>query len=238
MPSGTEVVAALGATSELVGVDQYSDYPASVKQLPQVGNYLTPDVEAIVRLRPSFVILDDVHGQVAATLHDRDIEAIGCPMHVVADVRSCLRAVGAKLGRTHEADAAIAAIDGAIAAAAHPARRPKVLAIIGREPSGLGDLVAAGPGSYLDELVTAAGGDNALAGIGSRYAKIGPEEVLRARPDVILDLAKASDGAAAWHGLDVPAVTSGRVRVLDAGYLEHPSPRVRQALADLAAALR
>ena len=240
MPTGTEIVAALGASSQLVGVDQYSDYPDAVKQLPRVGNYISPDIEAIVRLHPSLVVLDDVHGQVAATLHDRGIASIGCAIQALPDVEACLRAVGARLGRAHEADAAIAAIDRAMAAArAHPpAHRPEVLVVIGREPAGLGDLVAAGPGSYADELVTAAGGANALAQVSARYAKIGSEEVLRARPEVILDLSLASDHGAAWSGLDVPAVTAGRVRMLDASYLLHPSPRVERALADVAAALR
>src|SRR5256885_2565854 len=77
MPSGTEIVAALGSEDLLVGVDRYSSFPARTAELPKVGDYLNPDVEAIVRLHPTFVIVDDVHGQVAAALHDRGIETVG-----------------------------------------------------------------------------------------------------------------------------------------------------------------
>ena len=240
MPSGTEIVAALGATAELVGVDQFSDDPPEVRRLPRVGTYLAPDLEAIVRLAPTLVILDDVHGQLAATLKDRGIATAACAVHALADVKTCLRDVGAHLGKQGEADRVAAAMDAAVAAArAHqPAQHPRVLAIIGRDPGGLGDLVAAGPGSYLDELLAAIGGDNVLAGVGARYPRIGVEEVLRARPDVILDLSDSKDGIAPWHDLAVPAVAAGRVHALSAPYLLSPSPRVDAALADLSRAIR
>ena len=56
MPSATEVVAALGAADLLVGVDDYSKYPPEVDQLPKVGSFVQPNLEAIVRLRPTVVI--------------------------------------------------------------------------------------------------------------------------------------------------------------------------------------
>ena len=234
MPTGTEVVAALGSTPSLVGVDQYSEYPADVKTLPKVGTYLAPDLEAIVRLHPNFVIVDDVHGQVAAALHDRGVETVGCTAHVIADVQACLRTVGARLGRTQQATDAVNAIDAALAAARarRPARHPRVLAIIDREPTGLGNIVAAGPGSYLDELLAAVGGDNVLAATGVRYPRIATEEVLRANPDVILDL--SGHGGDAWKDLGLPA----KVRALTADTLRGPSPRVADALGVLATALQ
>jgi iron complex transport system substrate-binding protein len=233
MPSGTEIVAALDATGSLVGVDGYSTFPDEVRQLPRVGTYLQPDLEAVVRLRPTFVIVDDVHGQVAAALHDRDIQTVGCSIHALPDVKACLHAVGARLGKAAQADTAIAAIDAALAAAAsaRPARHPRVLAIIDREPGGVGNLVAAGPGSYVDELLAVVGGDNALAEMHYDYPKISLEEVLRARPEVIVDLSDAGRaGIAAWDGVDVPAVASRHVFAIAEPYLMAPSPRVRLAL--------
>jgi iron complex transport system substrate-binding protein len=57
LPSLTESVCALGACARLVGVDRYSNWPASVKQLPQVGGGLDLNIEAIVRLKPDVVLL-------------------------------------------------------------------------------------------------------------------------------------------------------------------------------------
>jgi iron complex transport system substrate-binding protein len=125
------------------------------------------------------------------------------------------------------------------AAAARPAKHPRVLAIIDREAGGLGNLVAAGPGSWVDELLAVVGGDNVLAASGLRYPKISLEEVLRAQPDVILDISFAGRSELkSWDAVSVPAVKNGRVRLLDKQYILSPSPRVKAALDDLAQAIR
>ena len=242
-PSATEVVAALGATTLLVGVDQYSDYPEQVEALPKVGSFLMPNLEAIVALRPTIVIVDDIHSQVAGALHDRGLDTVECDMHALPDVKHALRTLGAKLGRTQQADAAIEDIERALEeyAAKRPAKHPRVLAVIDRSPGDLGGLVAAGPGSWVDELIAVVGGDNVLAASGVRYPKISLEEVLIGEPEVILDLSYAPDkqvDLAPWQEVDVPAVKAGHVRAVGAAFLHRPSPRVRQALETLAAALR
>ncbi len=240
-PSATEVVAALGEAGELVGVDDYSDVPVSVKALPKVGSFMTPNLETIVRLRPTLVVVDDIHSQVSGALHDAGITTRECAMHAVADVKACLRALGSDLGRGHEAEAAVASIDQALddAAAHRPAHHPRVLLVIDREAGGIGAIIGAGPGSFNDELLAVVGGDNVLAGAGTKYPKIGPEEVLRAQPDVILDLSYAGhDGLAAWNRVDVPAVKHHRVVALTSPLLSHPTPRIGEALAIMASALK
>jgi iron complex transport system substrate-binding protein len=241
-PSATEVVAALGATSLLVGVDEYSEFPPEVKQLPDVGSFLTPNLEAIVRLRPTLVIVDDIHSGSARALGDAGIETVACAMHTLPDVTSALTTVGARLGRTAEATRIAADIQAAIdaAIARRPAKRPKVLAIIDREAGGLGNLVAAGSGSYVDELLALVGGANVLAGAGVRYPKLSMEEVLRAQPEVILDLsfaARGTKGMDPWRTVEVPAAKSGRLHALSEPYLIAPSPRVTLALDAMAKAI-
>jgi iron complex transport system substrate-binding protein len=240
-PSATEVIAALGAAGQLVGVDEFSKYPPEVEKLPKVGTFLAPNLEVIIKLEPTLVIVDDIHGQVAGALRDHGLATVECDMHALPDVKDALRKVGAKLGRAKEADAVVEEIERALdeAAAKRPARHPRVLAVIDREPGGLGNLVAAGPGSWVDELIAVVGGDNVLAASGIRYPKISLEEVLRGDPEVILDLSYAAGKSAdAWKQLDIAAVKNGRVRVLDEAFLKGPSPRVKQALDALAGAIR
>jgi iron complex transport system substrate-binding protein len=240
-PSATEVVAALGATALLVGVDDYSAFPPEVAQLPKVGSFLAPNLETIIGLKPTLVIVDDVHGQAAGALNDAGIATVACAIHALPDVKAALRTVGARIGKAAEADRVVETIDAALdrAAASRPAKRPRVLAVIDREAGGLGNLVSAGPGSWIDELVAVVGGENVLAAAGVRYPKISAEEVLRARPEVILDLSYAArQSLAAWRTVDVPAVGTGRVRALDDAYLIAPSPRVAEALAALAKAIQ
>lgn len=240
-PSATEIVAALGAAGQLVAVDQYSKYPPEVEALPKVGTFLQPNIEAIVKLDPTLVIVDDVHGQVARALGDHGLVTVECAMHALPDVKQALRKVGDKIGRAKEADAAVEAIERALdaAAAKRPARHPRVLAVIDREPGGLGGLVAAGPGSWIDELVAVVGGDNVLAASSVRYARISLEEILKGEPEVILDLSHEGETSLhVWKDIDVPAVRDGRVKALDLPYLKGPSPRVELALDTLARAIQ
>jgi iron complex transport system substrate-binding protein len=238
-PSATEVVAALGADRELVGVDDYSEFPAAVKSLPKVGSFLAPNLEAIVTLSPTVVIVDDIHGQTAGALRDNHIHVVECTMHALPDLESALQTVGKELGRTQEAAAAIARIDAALdAAAAHrPEHHVKVLAVIDREAGGLGNIVAVGPGSWVDELLAVVGADNILMASGVRYPRISLEEILRGQPDVILDLSQAGSDLTPWQQVDVPAVRDHRVRAVPP-FVSRPSPRIEEALGLLQQALR
>jgi iron complex transport system substrate-binding protein len=239
-PSASEIVGALGAASQLVGVDDYSKYPPEVKNLPKVGSFLFPNLEQIVGLRPSIVIVDDVHGKTAGALRDVKIETLACAMHALPDVKHALRTVGARVNKTAEAERIVAEIDAALdaAAAKRPAKRPRVLVIIDREAGGLGSLVAAGKGSWVDELLAVVGGENVLAASGVRYPKISMEEVLRTQPDVILDLSYAARASVEpWQAAEVPATKQRRVVALSEDYLISPSPRVAIALAALAKAI-
>ncbi|MBV8760609.1 MAG: ABC transporter substrate-binding protein [Deltaproteobacteria bacterium] len=235
-PSATEVVAALGADKQLVGVDEYSDFPAAVKQLPKVGSFLAPNLEAIVALRPTVVIVDDIHGQTAGALRDAHIHVVECAMHALPDLRAALTAVGHDLGRDAEAKAAIAKLDAAIDAARHAPQHVKVLAVIDREAGGLGNLVAVGPGSWVDELLAVVGAQNVLVNSPVRYPKVTQEEVLRGAPDVILDLSQAATDLAPWSQVDVPATREHRVVALPM-FVSRPTVRVDEAIAAIEKAL-
>jgi iron complex transport system substrate-binding protein len=235
-PSATEVVAALGAESQLVGVDDYSDFPAAVKQLPKVGSFLAPNLEAIVKLEPTVVIVDDIHGQTAGALRDAHIHVVECAMHALPDLRAALTTVGKDLGRDAQATQAVAKIDAAIDAAHHAPQHVKVLAVIDREAGGLGNLVAVGPGSWVDELLAVVGADNVLVTSPVRYPKVSQEELLRGAPEVILDLSQASTDLSAWSRVDVPATRDHRVKALPM-FVSRPTVRVDEAIAAIQQAL-
>ena len=239
-PSATEVVAALGAVPQLVGVDTYSKFPAEVAQVAKVGDYLHPNAETILQMRPTLVIADDVHADLAHVLSDAHARVASCPIHTLADVKTCLGTVGAALGRPDVAATVVAQIDTDVAAArrAAPPSHPRVLLVIDRDADGLANLVAAGPGSYVDELLAVVGGANVLAASALPYPKVSVEDILRAQPQVILDLSFAARASTTpWDALDIPAAHDHRVVAITDETLLAPSPRVAQALGTLLRAL-
>lgn len=241
-PSATELVAAVGAADLLVGVDRYSTHPPRVRDLPKVGDFLHPSFEAIVSLAPDLVIADDVQAEIASGLAAAGIRTLRLPMHTIDDVSKGLAEVGRALQREDAARAAQAEIERALTQARSRARAtepPRVLGVVDREVGGLGNLVAAGPGSYLDELLAVVGATNALADYRVRYVKLSAEQILRARPEIILDLAPTTSPETVrqdWGRLpELPAVRLGRVYVLQDGIYLAPGPRIGQAIERLSA---
>ena len=150
--------------------------------------------------------------------------------------------MGRALAREVAAQAALAEIERALASArshAHAKAPPRVLGVVDRELGGLGNLVAAEPGSYLDELLDVVGAENALTDYRVRYPKLSAEQILRAQPEIILDLAPAAvpeSGRDDWNRLpELPAVQHGRVYVLQDGIYLAPGPRIGQAIERLSA---
>ena len=243
-PSATELVAAAGGAGLLVGRDRFSTYPPEVKRLPVVGDFVSPSVEAILQLQPDLVVLDAVQVRTAEALRAGGVRTLVLEMHTVEDVLDGLTQVGHAVGAGDRAAQTRARLQGAIARARSlglaRARRPRVLLIQDREVGALRSLVACGPGSYLDELVTLLGGENVLAGSSVRYPKISPETVIEVAPDIILDATFTGDPDAAlrdWNALAaVPAVAQHRIHMLGSeatGYFVSPGPRLEVALAGL-----
>lgn len=244
-PSSTELVVAAGGQDRLVGRDRYSDYPPAVRSLPVVGDFMSPNIEAILQLEPDLVVMDSVQGKAAEALARGGIRTLVLDMHSSSDVLAGLEAVGKAMGTEEKARAAAdrlrAAVAGARARARDRARAPRVLLVIDREIGSLRGIVTAASGSFLHELTTMVGGDNVLAGAAARYPRVSPETILEVRPEVILDAAHTRDFAQAardWQVLEgVPAVQSQRIHPVGASYFVSPGPRLDTAIAELEALL-
>lgn len=243
-PSLTEMVFALGAGDRVVAVSDYCDYPDAVRVLPRVGSFLSPSIERILALRPDLVLLDGVQGEAAAMLSGAGTHAVAVPMQDLAQLRQAFVTVGEQLGdRRAQADALRGTLDRDIATvqarvASLPA--PRTMFVVDRQIGSLRGLVVAGPGSYLDELLRLAGGQNVFGDMAPRYAKVAVEAIEERRPEVILDAVHTdAQGAAAlradWGVLPrLPAVQGGRVHVLANRVFVTPGPRLGQALTAIA----
>jgi len=241
-PSTTELVAEVGALPLVVGVDQFSAWPPAVRSLPKVGDFLSPNLDAIVSLHPDLVLADEVQSSVIRTLGSMGIRTVGLPMQTIEDVRAGLVRVGREVGRAGDGEAARARLDArlagvaAAAARAHASRgrRPRVLFVVDRQVGGLGSMVAAGPGTYLDDVLRRLGAENVLSDSPVRYAKISVEEVITRAPEVILDAVHTSEtdrARADWDVLStVPAVRDRRVHILGDTLFVSPGPRLGEVL--------
>lgn len=238
VPSVTETLFALGAGPEVVGVSQYSDFPPQARKLPQVGTFITPNIEQIAALRPTLVI------GLASSSDLREIralEAMGIATLMVDEdsvevIERSIERVGDRIGRPRQARELVAQIRAAInhiqkqLAGIAPRR---VLMVVGHQP-----MVAVGPGTYLDDLLKLAHARNIADGSAQAWPRLSIEYIIASRPQVILDGQMGTDPhspATFWEKFaSLPAVRDGRV----VGYPDdptlHPGPRVAQTLELLA----
>jgi iron complex transport system substrate-binding protein len=229
LPSLTESVCALGACDRLVGVDRYSNWPASVRALPQVGGGIDPNVEAIVALKPDVVLLAK-----SSRVTDR-LEALGLKVVVLepknhADVRRVLDALARVLG-TGDATAVWRAIDASVSAAAQSlperVKRTRVYFEVNSAP------YAAGEASFIGETLARLGARNIVPAALGPFPKLNPEFVVRADPDLIMVGERSAQGLEQRPGWGrIKAVREGRICRFTAeqsDVLVRPGPRMGEA---------
>jgi iron complex transport system substrate-binding protein len=244
-PSITETLFALGLGDRVVGVSTYCRFPPQVAKLPKVGSFLKPDPELIAGLRPDLVIVHEVGNGLDRRLGSLRIPFIVVDRGTLASVYSSMRQIATAAGVPERAETLIGDVQrrlGAVhrAGAARPKRR--VLFIIGRRPGMLADLIAIGPGSYINELIQVAGGTNVMAMPGQpEYPRISMETVLRLDPDVIVDTVDMGDTDAErrerqplnerlWSAYGtLTAVRTRHVHAATTDALVVPGPRVVEA---------
>jgi iron complex transport system substrate-binding protein len=240
-PSITETLFALGIGDRVVGVSQFCNYPPEVRKLPRIGSYLRPDPEAIARLSPDLVVLQ----QESSLLHER-LSAVHIPLVIVPhatleDIYTEIQLIGNAAGVPDRSRALIAQIKdqlGAIQTKARSMPSPRVLLIIDRQQGTLSNLIAVGPNNYVNQILEMAGGTNVLAKPGiPQYPRISLETVLRENPDVIIDLsgtqeteearrASRANTLALWGQYhDLAAVKTGHVYAGTSDALVVPGPR-------------
>ncbi|MGH8310621.1 MAG: helical backbone metal receptor, partial [Steroidobacteraceae bacterium] len=186
VPSLTETLFALGVGNRVVGVSRYCIHPAQeVAARRDVGGTKNPDLDAIVSLRPDLVMMN------AEENHKIDVERLeqrGLRVHVsfpksVDDVVASLRDLGAIFEACEPAESMISQIETARRAAARhrPDPPPCALYLVWWKP-----IITIGPGTYIADLLGAAGARVPLRDREDRYPRITLAEMAAASPDLVL----------------------------------------------------
>ncbi len=228
LPSLTESVCALGQCRRLVGVDRYSNYPASVQALPQVGGGLDPNLEAVVALKPDLVLMA-TSAPVGERLQSLGIKVLALEPKTHADVRRVLETIG-RLLEVSDAAQVWREIDAGMLTAVQSlppgADRMRVYFEVNSAP------YAASESSFIGETLSRLGVKNIVPGKLGPFPKLNPEFVVRANPDVIMvgDRSYAGlQGRPGWPG--IRAIREGRICVFSAAQADvvvRPGPRMAE----------
>lgn len=212
VPSATATIRALGAEHLLVGRTDY-DVDAWVSEVPSVGGGLEPNLEVLLSLRPDVVIRfeGEQDPRTPRRLDELGIRHVAVRPSSLADIHATTSIVGHLTGRTSAADSLSQSIRKDLAAVATSVAalpRRTVLYTLGGTPPWV-----AGPGTFVSEILSLAGGDNVFDDLAAPWSAVSPEVVRTRAIDVVLvpragvfDRALAPDARIVAIGslLDIP----------------------------------
>jgi iron complex transport system substrate-binding protein len=242
-PSNTEILFALGLGDKVVGVTDFCDYPEEAKAIEKVGG-IEYNLEKIVALNPDLVLA--IGGSPAQVEKATEMEGLGLTVLVLepGDIESILadiELVGKATGTEKAAGELVTELrnhfDDITARAKGAGSTPKVFfELDATDPS---KPYTPGPDSFIDALITLAGGSNVGAGAQMQWAQLSTEEVIAQDPEVIV-LADANYGVTAEMVKERPgwsvitAVKEGAIYPIDDVLISRPGPRIIDGLEALA----
>ena len=240
-PNLTEILFALGLQDRVVGVTDYCDHPPEVREKTSIGGYVNPNLEAILALEPDLAVATPNIGNREAVLR---LQELGVEFLIVdtpdlASLYAGIREIAARAGVPERGEALageMAAAAESIRARLAPLPRVRALFVFAHDP-----LIVAGPGTFFDEMLRLAGGENLASGDTGRFPHYSLERVVLEGPDVIVETVMAAGGepdVAFWERWPtIPAVRDGRVCTPPPDPMLRPGPRVPEGLRLLAECL-
>ncbi|MCH7662736.1 MAG: cobalamin-binding protein [Chloroflexi bacterium] len=243
-PSNTEILFAIGAGNQIVGRDEFSDYPPEALDLPSIGgSFGDLNTEAIAALEPDLILAAEINtaDQVKA------LEDLGMTVYWLANPNTLeemydnLRIVAQLTGHGTDAETLIADLSARVQAVDDALKDltelPNVFyEIDGNDPNAPW---TSGAGTFIHLLITRAKGINIGSVLDGEYAQISIEELIIQNPQIIL-LGDTAFGVtpesvtvrAGWENL--LAVQNNQVFPFDDNLASRPGPRLVDGLEAMA----
>ncbi len=229
-PSNTELAYALGLGDKVVGVDDNSNYPAEVSKVDKVGGFSGTNLEKIVALSPDVVLAAGITSKDTLTsLQSRKLKVVIINPSNLAGIETNLRLLGQIENVPDKAEAAVKTFQGKLdeisAKVKTASAKPRVYYEL--DPT----LYTVGPGAFIDEIITRAGGQNIVTDASNPYPQLNQEAVISKNPQVILvgddtggtDTPEIISARPGWNVIS--AVKNKQVFAVSADLVNRPGPR-------------
>jgi iron complex transport system substrate-binding protein len=243
-PSATETLYAVGAGAQMVGCDSFSDYPAEAKSLTDVGGSMgNYSYETIASLKPDLVVAAEIN----TADQVKSLEDLGLKVFYIANPKNfdelyqTIQTVGKLTGHDSEALALTDSLSSRVQAVKDTIAKATITPLVFYELDGTDAAKpwTSGPGTFMDQLITLAGGKNVGASLQSSWAQISVEDLIVQNPDIIL-LGDGAYGITAaqvgsrpgWAG--IKAVKDNQIFTFDDNLVSRVGPRLVEGLETLA----
>lgn len=246
--SNTEIVAALGLSKFIVGIDGYTYYPDSIKEVPKIGGRLGFSLDSIIAQTPDLVIMTPARQathQLIPALDKLGVASVVVNGGSIATILDNILLIAEVTGVPETGKALVNTMQQRLQAIPKLSRCPQVILITGRVGNGLllvARRYASNVNAYTADIVLKAGGCLVLDKDNSslpQLNQISPEVILATNPDIILfagskaELAELSNSIVGWN--ELTAVKTGFVRTVSRAELLISGPRVIDGVESLSA---
>src|SRR3989338_7660953 len=240
-PATTEILFALGLDEEIIGVSSFCNYPLKAKTKEKIGTFSQPNVEKIISLKPDIIFCTGLEQTpVVNALRQLNLKVYVSDPSNIKELLNSIRDIGRLTGREKEADTLINKMEQVLGQVnvkvklIPPEKRLKVFIEIWHDP-----LMTVGKKSFVDEVLTLAGGINIAADTLQPYLYFSPEQVIKRNPDCIIQTymsenepLKTIEKRLGWK--EISAVKHGRVyNDINPDILLRPGPRIVEGLQEL-----
>ncbi len=240
IPSLTEILYFLDLGDKVVGVTEFSAYPAEALKKPKVGSYISLNIEKIVSLKPDLVIatVDGNQPGAIAMLEQAHIKVFVVNPRNVQEVIETIVSLGQVCGVAAEAEQKAQSLSARLWQVQEKVKNrftPLVFLQINLKP-----IMSVNRNTFHHDLIRLAGGLNMTRDAPITYPVISLEEVITRKPEVILISSMERNGRfeearQAWQRWStIPAVKTGRIHLIDSDLIDRPSPRIVDSLEQIA----
>ena len=240
-PSATEILFAIGADKQLVACTDFCDYPAEAKTKASVGGFAANSIslESIISYEPDLVYLfSGMHDSLIKPLQDMGINVYVSKAASVDDVKKEIIEIGTITGHSAEAEDVVKEMNLLLAEARNKSAEakkngssPLIYWQVWDDP-----LMTAGKNSFINDIITLAGGINIFGEENSDYPIISDEAVIAAKPQFIF-ISKASDNYSVTNNkimfYAMKKDSGASVHYVNDDKFSRPGPRCAEAVQDL-----
>lgn len=238
-PAGTEILFAIGAQNQVIAVSEFSDYPPEALEKPVIGGFdgKSISLEKILSMEPDFVYLTDgMHNFMIPQLETYGIRYYLSNASSIEAIKKEITELGEITGHTKEAADVVEKMNKAEEEARSNStsrkNSPRVYYEVWANP-----YMTAGTSSFINDIITAAGGSNIFSDLTENYPLISEETIIARNPEFIfipLTSGLTKEQVAnriGWSQID--AVKNGRIFLIDDNVYTRSGPRVTDCIQEM-----
>ena len=237
-PSITEILFELGLKDRVIAVTNFCKYPKEACQRPSIGGMLNPNMEKVVSLTPDLIIYQSGNQRLRNNAKNVGVQTLEVRMGNLEEIFESIKKLGVALNCQEQANKLTLKLTTGIAFYQERLKdlpQKEVLLLLGDSSDPARDLYAAGPGTFLNELLILSGGKNIIRDSPARYPKLSKEHIIEKSPEIIIEAGPKSNLSQKeidlkikeWHRFPtIKAVKNNQIYFIGADYILIPGPRL------------